>query len=79
MKILGFDQSRLDNEKLIAYSSVAEQAIDAIAAGKHDISFILNPTRIDQVRRVAEAGLIMPNKATYFYPKVITGHIMNKL
>lgn len=79
MEILGFDQNRLDNEKLIAYSSVAEEAIDAIAAGKHDISFILNPTRIDQVRRVAEAGLIMPNKATYFYPKVITGHIMNKL
>ncbi|MFH2220505.1 MAG: DUF1015 domain-containing protein [Pseudomonadota bacterium] len=79
MEILGFDKNRLDNEKLIAYSSVAEEAIDAIAAGKHDISFILNPTRIDQVRRVAEAGLIMPNKATYFYPKVITGHIMNKL
>jgi uncharacterized protein (DUF1015 family) len=79
MEILGFDKNRLDNEKLIAYSSVAEEAIEAIAAGKHDITFILNPTRIDQVRRVADAGLIMPNKATYFYPKVITGHIMNKL
>ena len=33
MEILGFDQARLDNEKLIAYSSVAEEAIDAVAAG----------------------------------------------
>jgi len=79
MELLGFDQSRLDNEKLIAYSSLEEEAIDAVSSGKHDITFILNPTRIDQVRHIADAGLIMPNKATYFYPKVITGHVMNKL
>jgi len=79
MEILGFDQARLDNEKLIAYSSIAEDAIDAVEAGKHDITFILNPTKIQQVRRIAEEGLIMPRKATYFYPKVITGQIINRL
>ncbi len=79
MEILGFDQERLDNEKLIAYSSIAEEAIDAVAAGKHDIAFILNPTKIEQVRKIAEANLIMPRKATYFYPKVITGQVMNTL
>jgi uncharacterized protein (DUF1015 family) len=78
-KILGFDNARLDNEKLIAYSSIAEEAIDAVEAGKHDICFILNPTKIEQVRRIAEDGLIMPRKATYFFPKVITGQVMNKL
>lgn len=79
MEILGFDQARLDNEKLIAYSSIAEEAIDAVAAGKHDIAFILNPTKIEQVRKIAEAKLIMPRKATYFFPKVITGQVMNTL
>jgi uncharacterized protein (DUF1015 family) len=79
MEILGFDQSRLDNEKLIAYSSIAEDAIDAVEAGKQDITFILNPTQIQQVRRIAEEGLIMPRKATYFYPKVITGQVINQL
>jgi len=79
MEILGFDQARLDNEKLIAYSSVAEEAIDAVAAGKHDMAFILNPTKIQQVRDIAEAGLIMPRKATYFFPKVITGQVINRL
>ena len=79
MEILGFDQARLDNEKLIAYSSVAEEAIDAVAAGRHDMAFILNPTKIEQVRDIAEAGLIMPRKATYFFPKVITGQVMNRL
>lgn len=79
MEILEFDQARLDNEKLIAYSSIIEEAVDFVAAGKHDIAFILNPTRIQQVRDIAEAGLIMPRKATYFFPKVITGQVINKL
>jgi len=79
MKILGFDQARLDNEKLIGYSSIAGDAIDAVAAGKYDITFILNPTKIGQVRENAEKGLIMPRKSTYFYPKVITGQVINLL
>ena len=79
MELLGFDQVRLDNEKLIAYSSIAEDAVDAIAAGRYDITFILNSTKIQQVRNIAEAGLIMPRKATYFFPKVITGQVINKL
>lgn len=79
MEIMGFDQARLDNEQLIAYSSVAEDAITAVEAGKHDVVFILNPTKIQQVRRIAEEGLIMPRKATYFYPKVITGQVINLL
>jgi uncharacterized protein (DUF1015 family) len=79
MEILGFDQARLDNEELIAYSSIEKEAVNAVAAGRHDIAFILNPTKIQQVRDIAEAGLIMPRKATYFFPKVITGQVINSL
>lgn len=79
MMLLGFDEPRLDNEKSIAYSSIETEAIDAAAAGKCDMAFILNPTSIDQVRAVAEQGLIMPRKSTYFYPKVITGQVLNCL
>ncbi len=78
-EMLGFDQAGLDNEKLIAYSSIAEEATDAPGTGKCDISFILNPTKIEQVRDIALKGLIMPRKSTYFYPKVITGQVMNSL
>jgi len=73
MEIFGFDQFRHDNEKLIAYSSTAKDAIDAVDTGKHDIAFIMNSTKIQQVRKIAEAGLVMPRKATYFFPKVTTG------
>jgi len=79
MEVLGFDQARLDNEKLIGYSSIARNAISGVDDGACDITFILNPTRIDQVQAVAGEGLIMPRKATYFYPKVITGQVMNRL
>jgi uncharacterized protein (DUF1015 family) len=79
VEILGFDQARLDNEQLIAFSSIEREAVSAVFAGKHDIAFILNPTKIQQVRDIAEAGLIMPRKATYFFPKVITGQVMNSL
>jgi len=79
MELLGFDHARLDNEQLIAYSSIAKEAVDAVFEGRHDMAFILNPTKIQQVRDIAKAGLIMPRKATYFYPKVITGQVMNSL
>ncbi|MDI6687220.1 MAG: DUF1015 domain-containing protein [Desulfobacterales bacterium] len=79
MEILGFDQTMLDNEKLIAYSSNEEKAIHEVISGRCDITFILNPTKINQVREIARQGLIMPRKSTYFYPKVITGQMINSL
>lgn len=44
-----------------------------------DCCFILNPTRVSEIRDVALAGEKMPQKSTYFYPKLITGLVMNKL
>lgn len=78
-EILGIDQSGFDNEKLIAYSSSDKEAMENISSGRYDIAFILNPTKIEQVRKIAGEGLIMPRKSTYFYPKVITGQVINKL
>ena len=41
--------------------------------------FVMNPTRVKQVKKVADEGLIMPHKSTYFYPKVMTGLLFNQL
>ena len=79
MEILGFSQERLDDEKLIAYSSNAKTALDSVASGKCDMAFILNPTQMNHVRDIASAGLIMPRKSTYFYPKALTGLVMSTL
>lgn len=79
MELLGFDQSRLDDETKIGYCTTAEEAVEAVMDGQADISFILNPTTIEQVQRVSEDGLIMPRKSTYFYPKLISGQVINLL
>ena len=79
MDILGFDQKALDDEKIITYTSNAKRAVDEVLQNNSDMAFILNPTKIEQVKEVAEQGLIMPRKSTYFYPKVITGQVMYKL
>ncbi len=78
-EIFGFDQAGFDDEKIITYTSSYNDAIEQITSGKCDIAFILNPTKIEQVQRIAGEGLIMPRKSTYFYPKVTTGEVINKL
>jgi uncharacterized protein (DUF1015 family) len=50
-----------------------------VESGRYQMAFLLNPTRIGQVKEVAGNRLIMPRKSTYFYPKVITGLVFNKI
>ena len=78
-KIFHFDQTALDNENQITYTTDSNQAIHDVDAGKSAVAILLNATKIDQVKEVAEAGLIMPRKSTYFYPKVMTGLVINQL
>ncbi|GAB6907851.1 conserved hypothetical protein [Desulfosarcina cetonica] len=79
MNILEFDQARLDDASRFGYASTGDKALAAIDSGAFDAAFILNPTRIEQVQKVAQKGLVMPRKSTYFYPKVRSGLVMNSL
>jgi uncharacterized protein (DUF1015 family) len=51
----------------------------ALVIGDHDAVFLLRPTRMDQLREVALAGETMPQKSTYFYPKLPSGLLMRSL
>jgi uncharacterized protein (DUF1015 family) len=79
MELLGFDQARLDDATKIGYATTSQDAVAAVDEGRADMAFILNPTKIEQVQRVATEGLIMPRKSTYFYPKVGSGLVINLL
>lgn len=79
MELLGLNHNQLDDETIMSYSSRTDAALEAVRTGECDAAFILNSTRIDQVKRIAEAGEIMPRKSTYFYPKVVTGQVLNRL
>jgi uncharacterized protein (DUF1015 family) len=76
---LGFTKDDLDNDKLIKYVSNMADSISLIESGDCKMAFLLNPTRIDQVKEVASNFLTMPRKSTFFYPKVISGLVFNKI
>nr|HID59399.1 DUF1015 domain-containing protein [Desulfobacterales bacterium] len=78
-EILKLDHQSLDDEKLIVYTENPEEAIERVRTSGCAVAFLMNPTRIEQVREIAQNNLLMPKKSTYFYPKVITGLVMNKI
>ncbi len=54
-----------------------EEAVAAVAAGRAAVAFLLNPPSMAQVRQVCLAGEVMPEKSTYFYPKLATGLVFS--
>ncbi len=75
--LLGISDDFINDEKRMWFEHDVYKAVSLVDSGHYKLAFLINPTRIDQVQAVASAGLIMPHKATYFYPKVITGTIIN--
>ncbi len=78
-KNLGLDAKAQDDPETCFYSSQVEEVLQKVAQGRARLAFILNPTRIEQVREVAGQGLIMPRKSTYFFPKVMTGLVLHPI
>lgn len=78
-EIFGIDKENMAKQINLKYTKHFEHAIDGVDSGKYQCSFVLNPTRVTEIRDVAAAGEKMPQKSTYFYPKMITGMVMNDL
>ncbi len=82
-KHLGIGEKELASQSNIEYVKDIGDAIDASIAkvdgGSSQAVFFMNPTKIEQVQAVAAAGEKMPQKSTFFYPKVFTGLVINKL
>jgi len=57
----------------VAYTPRLEEALAAVDSGAAEAAFLLRPPTIEQVRAVAEGGRTMPQKSTYFYPKLPSG------
>lgn len=78
-KTMGIDKENMANQINLTYTKFFEEAILKVDKGEFQCSFILNPTRVTEIRDVAAAGEKMPQKSTYFYPKMITGMVMNDI
>lgn len=76
--VLGSLLSVDDGEGNVTYVRDPEKGIKLVADGSHMAAFFLKPTRVDQIKAVAELGEKMPQKSTYFYPKLLSGLVINK-
>ena len=63
----------------ISYTAYADDAVAHVKGGTGRVALLMNPTPVEQVLEVAMAGSIMPQKSTYFYPKMATGFVLNLL
>ncbi len=77
-RLLGIDKENMAKQINLTYVKQLDEAVSAVTSGKAQCAFILNPTRVSEIRDVAAAGEKMPQKSTYFYPKLITGLVMNR-
>jgi uncharacterized protein (DUF1015 family) len=71
-------QPALRDDALI-YTHDAAEAVRMVRRGEWGAAFFLNPTKIAEVQAVARAGLRMPPKSTFFYPKLLTGLVIQPI
>ncbi|MFQ5480908.1 MAG: DUF1015 domain-containing protein [Thermodesulfobacteriota bacterium] len=75
--ILGISRGAQERQENIVYVKNYQDAFASMDDPANEIVFLLNPTRVSDVKDVAEAGCKMPQKSTYFYPKLLTGLVLN--
>lgn len=63
----------------ISYTAYTDDAVAHVKEGADRVALLMNPTPVEQVLDVAMAGSTMPQKSTYFYPKMATGFVLNPL
>jgi uncharacterized protein (DUF1015 family) len=72
-KGLGITADAVRAEQNLRYEREAATAITAVAEGRAQVCFLLNPVRVEQVMEMAFAGEVLPQKSTDFYPKMLSG------
>ena len=79
--ILHLSEEKVLRKEGVSYTPDTRQALNKVTAkgGGYVMGFILRPTSIEQVRDVATGGEKMPQKSTYFYPKLLSGLVIRKI
>lgn len=81
--VLAFGEDQMGNPDCVAYvkdtPNAVNEMIARVDAGEKQIAFFTNPVKMQQLMDVTEAGERMPQKSTYFFPKMYTGLTIQKL
>lgn len=78
-KEFGYTQEEQMAQDGIKYIKQESEAFDLIDSGKAEASFIMAYPKIKDIKEISEAGYRMPQKSTYFYPKLLSGIVINPL
>ena len=78
-KEFGYNEEEQMAQNGIKYIKQESEAFDLIDSGKAEASFIMAYPKIKDIKDISEAGYRMPQKSTYFYPKLLSGIVINPL
>lgn len=77
--LLGLDAAAGAAGERIAFTEEVEEAWTGVDSGEHDLAFLVDHVRVEEIVAVADAGEVLPQKSTFFYPKLATGMVLNPL
>ena len=77
--LLGISCSDPQWEENFTFVHTEREAVELVKSGACEVAFLINPTRIEQVRDVVAQGEVMPQKSTYFVPKLLSGLVVNPI
>ncbi len=77
--IFGIDRAVMTQGERVTFTESVAEAHEAVESGACRLAILVNATRAQQITDVADAGEVMPQKTTYFYPKLATGMVYNPL
>jgi uncharacterized protein (DUF1015 family) len=72
-RLLGLDAEKVRDQTNLRYLRDAGEAVEQVRRGEADVTFLTNPVSMEQLREVAFAGDVMPQKSTDFFPKLLSG------
>ncbi|MFB0527481.1 MAG: DUF1015 family protein, partial [bacterium] len=75
-KILKISQ---EGQESITYSEKIDETVTKVKDGSHCVAFFLRPVKVSEFKAITEAREIMPKKSTFFYPKLLSGLVINRI
>jgi uncharacterized protein (DUF1015 family) len=72
-RLLGLDAEKVREQTNLRYLRDASEAVEQVSRGEANVAFLTNPVTMEQLREVAFAGDVMPQKSTDFFPKLLSG------
>jgi uncharacterized protein (DUF1015 family) len=70
---MGLSEESIREQQNLSYIRDTAEAMERVRSGSADVAFLMNPVRMQQVRDIAFAGDVLPQKSTDFYPKLLSG------